>query len=293
MTYEAIEVVPLTGAMGAEVRGVDLSEALSNQVKSEIHQAFLEHLVLFFPGQALDAKRMVTVSTHFGEPTFYPFIEGVPEEPRVIPLIKEAHERKNFGEGWHSDTTYTPRPPKATVLYSVDVPDVGGDTLFANMYLAYETLSPGMQRLLDDLSAVHAADVSYDRARMDACNARPDGMKFTRQEPAALAAVHPVVRTHPESGRRALYVNCAFTRCFDGMSEAESRPLLDYLYRHLARPEFSCRFRWRPGSLAIWDNRCTLHLAINDYDGQRRLLHRTTVAGERPRGVDSPAAGVT
>jgi taurine dioxygenase len=193
--------------------------------------------------------------------------------------VKLEHERINFGGIWHSDTSYLDIPPMGTMLIAREVPPYGGDTLFANMCVAYEALSEGMRRLLDGLVAINSsakADVSRtreDQVRAGARdNAKPD-----------YAAEHPVVRTHPETGRKALYVNVGHTLRFRDMTEAESAPLLAYLFAHQVRPEFTCRFRWRPGSIAFWDNRCTLHNPVNDYHGYRRVMHRITLAGDRPR----------
>lgn len=278
MTARPLELTPLSGALGATVHGIDLPHATASQWDL-IRAAFLEHLVLFFPAQKLDARSLASVGAGFGEPTFYPFIEGLPEEPRVIPLIKEAHERKNFGEGWHSDTTYTPLPPKATVLYAVDVPPVGGDTLFASMYLAFESLSPGMQALLSKLRAVHSA-----AARRGGGRARGNAFQSVtfKNQDQNLEGVHPVVRTHPETGRKALYVDALHTSHFVGMTVDESRPLLEFLYRHKSRPEFTCRHRWSAGTLAVWDNRAAQHFALNDYHGQRREMLRLSIAGDKP-----------
>jgi taurine dioxygenase len=199
--------------------------------------------------------------------------------PEITPVIKLEHERVNFGGLWHSDTTYLDIPPMGTMLVAREVPPYGGDTLFANMYLAYETLSDGLKAMLDGLLAINGS------AKADASRTREDRMKDSAREVKKdYVAAHPVVRRHPETGRRALYVNVAHTVRFDGMTEEESRPLLEYLFRHQTRPEFTCRFRWRPGSIAFWDNRCAQHNAINDYAGHRRLLHRITLAGDVPKG---------
>jgi len=234
---EHIQVRPLSGSLGAEVRGVDLTDA-SDTVWDDIRQAFRERLVLCFPDQRLDPKGLAKVGSRFGELAYYPFVEGLAEEPYVIPLIKEPSETKIFGEGWHSDTTYTERPPKATALYSIEVPDVGGDTMFANMYEAYESLSSGMKDLLAPLRAVNSAAARKGGGRA-AGNAYQSVKLINRDQ--ALEGIHPVVRTHPETGRKALYVNALHTTHFVGWSEAESKPILDFLDRHKARPEFTCR----------------------------------------------------
>ena len=194
--------------------------------------------------------------------------------------MKLEHERVNFGGIWHSDTTYLDVPPMASMLIAREVPPAGGDTLFANMYLAYETLSEGLKRVLDGLVAINSS------ARADVSRTREDRLKDSARADAKTeyVATHPVVRVHPETGRRALYVNVAHTVGFEGMTEEESAPILDYLFRHQTRPELTCRFRWRPGSLAFWDNRCAQHNAINDYQTHRRIMHRITLAGDKPVG---------
>jgi taurine dioxygenase len=276
----SFRVLPVAGALGAEVAGVDLSADLDEETVTALRQAWLEHLVLFFRDQDLPPARFLAFARRFGEPIEYPFVKGLDDFPEIIPVLKLETERVNFGGIWHSDTAYLDVPPMASMLVARDVPPAGGDTEFANTYRAYETLSKGMRRLLDGLVAVNssaAADVSRTREDRLKDSARADARK-------EYAAAHPVVRVHPETGRRALYVNVAHTVRFEGMTEEESAPLLQYLYRHQVRPEFTCRFRWRPGSLAFWDNRCAQHNAINDYQGHRRLLHRITLAGDKPAG---------
>ena len=276
----SFKVEPIAGALGAEIHGVDLARDLSEQTVAAIRRAWLEHLVLFFRDQDLPPARFLAFARRFGEPIEYPFVKGLDEAPEIIPVLKLESERVNFGGIWHSDTAYLAVPPMASMLVAREVPPAGGDTEFANMYLAYETLSDGMKRLLQGLVAVNssaAADVSRTREDRLKDSARADARK-------EYSAVHPVVRVHPETGRRALYVNVAHTVRFEGMTEEESAPILRYLYRHQVRPELTCRFRWRPGSLAFWDNRCAQHNAINDYQGHRRLLHRITLAGDEPRG---------
>jgi taurine dioxygenase len=275
-----MRVEPIAGALGAEISGVDLSKDLSDAVVAEIRRVWLEHLVVFFCDQDLPPARFLAFARRFGEPIEYPFVKGLDEFPEIIPVLKLEHETVNFGGIWHSDTTYLDVPPMASMLVAREVPAAGGDTEFANMYLAYETLSDGLKRVLDGLVAVNssaAADVSRTREDRLKDSARADARK-------EYVAAHPVVRVHPETGRRALYVNVAHTVRFEGMTAEESAPLLQYLYRHQTRPEFTCRFHWRPGSLAMWDNRCAQHNAINDYQGHRRLLHRITLAGDKPTG---------
>jgi taurine dioxygenase len=276
-----IGVHPVAGALGAEISGVDLAGDLAAETVAAIRHAWLEHLVIFFREQELTPAQFLHLGRRFGEPIEYPFVSGLPETPEVIAVLKLEHETVNFGGIWHSDTTYLERPPMASMLIARQVPPAGGDTEFASMYLAYETLSEGMKRLLEPLTAVNSsalADVSRTREDRIRDSARPGAARRYEAE-------HPVVRVHPETGRRALYVNVAHTERFSGMTREESLPLLRFLFRHQVRPEFTCRFRWRPGSIALWDNRCAQHNAINDYPGQRRLMHRLTLAGDRPRGA--------
>lgn len=274
------DVKPLSGALGAEILGVDLAGDLDAALVSAIRHAWLEHLVIFFRDQQLSSSQYLAFARALGEPIEYPFLKGLPDAPEIIPVLKLEHERVNFGGIWHSDTAYLDRPPMASMLIAREVPEAGGDTEFANMYLAYDTLSDGMKRLLDPLVAVNTsalADVSKTREDRLKDNPRTDS-------PTQYVAEHPVVRVHPETGRRALYVSVAHTERFAGMTREESLPILQFLHRHQIRGEFTCRFRWRPGSIALWDNRCTQHNAINDYQGCRRLMHRITLAGDRPRG---------
>jgi taurine dioxygenase len=274
-----MEIHPVAGALGAEVSGLDLARPLDDATVAALRQAWLEHLVLFFRDQDLSPAQFLAFARRFGEPIEYPFVRGLDDYPEIIPVLKLAHERVNFGGVWHSDTAYLDVPPMASMLVAREIPPFGGDTLFANMYLAYETLSDGMKRMLDGLVAVNGS------AKADASRTREDRMKDRAREAARdYVAAHPVVRRHPETGRRALYVNVAHTVRFDGMTEEESAPLLAFLFQHQIRPEFTCRFRWRSGSIAFWDNRCAQHHAINDYRGHRRLLHRVTLAGDTPKG---------
>jgi taurine dioxygenase len=276
-----IDVRPIAGAIGAEISGVDAAKELDAETVAAIRQAWLEHLVVFLRDQDLTPAQFLAFGRRFGEPIEYPFVKGLPETPEVIPVLKLEHEAVNFGGIWHSDTTYLDVPPMASMLIAREVPPAGGDTEFANMYLAYETLSDGMKRLLDPLVAVNSS------ALADVSKTREDRMKDSARRDAAkqYVAEHPVVRVHPETGRKALYVNVAHTERFVGMTREESLPILRYLYQHQTRPELTCRFRWAPGSIAFWDNRCAQHNAINDYPGRRRLMHRLTLAGDRPRGV--------
>jgi taurine dioxygenase len=279
MRRNSLRIHPLAGAIGAEISGVDLLGELGDDTVAAIRRAWLDHLVIFFRGQHLAPARFLAVARRFGEPIEYPFVKGLDGFPEITPVVKLEHERVNFGGLWHSDTAYLDIPPMGTMLVAREVPPYGGDTMFANMYLAYETLSPGLRRLLDGLVAVNSS------AKADVTKTREDRMRESARADARAeyAAEHPVVRTHPETGRKALYVNGGHTVRFRDMTEPESAPLLGFLFAHLIRPEFTCRYRWEPGSIAFWDNRCAQHNPINDYHGFRRVMHRVTLAGDRPR----------
>jgi len=272
-----LTVTPLSGTIGAEISGIDLAAASDAEIAA-VRRIWLDHNVVFFRDQTLPPAAFLALARRFGSPIEYPFVKGIDGFAEIIPVLKLPHERVNFGGIWHSDTSYLDTPPMATMLVALDVPACGGDTLFANMYLAYDALSDGMKQLLDGLKYVASsakADVSRTREDRIRDGARNDAKTLYE-------ATHPVVRTHPETGRKALYVNTAHALRFDSMTEAESAPLLGYLFEHAVRPEFTCRFRWSAGALALWDNRCTLHNPVNDYHGQLRSMHRITLAGDRP-----------
>jgi len=279
MGSNRLDIRPLSGAIGAEILGIDLAHDMSDETIAAIRAAWLEHLVIFFRDQRLEPAQFLSVARRFGEPIEYPFVKGLDGFPQITPVIKLEHEKVNFGGLWHSDTAYLDKPPMATMLIARETPPRGGDTLFANMYRAYETLSEGLRRVLDSLTAVNSS------AKADVTKTREDRIKDSGKTEAKKEynAEHPVVRTHPETGRKALYVNGGHTVRFKDMSERESAPLLDYLFAHMVRPEFTCRFRWEVGSIALWDNRCTQHNPVNDYHGYRRVMHRVTLAGDTPR----------
>jgi len=278
-TSQEISVHPLAGALGAEVRGIDLARGLDDETTAALRRIWLEYGVVFFRDQELSSAEFLAVARRFGTVIEYPFLRGLPDYPEIIPVVKLPHERVNFGGVWHSDTAYLDHPPMATLLLAREVPPYGGDTLFACQNAAYEALSDGMKRLLGGLFAVNTS------ARADVTRTREDRMRDGARADARkeYVAIHPVVRTHPETGRKSLYINRAHTQAFADMTEAESAPLLNWLFEHQVRPEFTCRFRWQVGSLALWDNRRVLHNPINDYHGYRREMHRITLAGDRPR----------
>ena len=278
MAKTAIEVRPIAGAIGAEIFGVDLGNEVEEDTIAAIRRAWLQHCVIFFRDQALPPARFLMFAKRFGTVVEYPFIKGLEDFPEIIPVVKLEHEKTNFGGIWHSDTAYLEAPPMGTMLVAREVPPYGGDTMFANMYLAHEALSDGMKRLLDGLIAINTS------AKADVSRTREDRVKDSVRADAKKEYVgeHPVVRTHPETGRKALYLNAGHTLQFKDMSVEESAPILDYLFRHQVRPEFTCRFAWRAGSMAFWDNRCALHNPVNDYHGYRRVMHRITLAGDKP-----------
>lgn len=266
------------GAVGAEITEIRLDQ-LSPEEIGNLKGAFLEHGVLFFHDQALGPDAYLDFAQHMGEPIHYPFVRGLPGHPKIIEVKKLEHERVNFGGVWHSDTTYLTEPPKATMLLAREIPPFGGDTMFASQYAAYEALSEPMKRMLTGLTGVSSS------AKADVSATREDRIKEDGASDAATVylAEHPVVRTHPETGRKSLYVNEAHTVAIKELPSAESEALLRFLFAHQVRPEFTCRFSWQPGSMAYWDNRCVLHNPVNDYHGYRRLMHRITLRGDTPR----------
>ncbi len=279
MSERDFAINPLSPSIGAEISGVDLRDGLSPETVLRFRQALLKHGVIFFRDQNLSPGQQMTFAEYFGETVEYPFVLGLKDYPLVVPILKLEGETRNFGGIWHSDTAYLPEPPMATILHAKVLPQVGGDTLFANMYAAYEALSDGMKAMLAPLKALNSS------ATQAVSDTRKDRIEDSGKDTSALQteAFHPVIRTHPETGRKALYVNSAHSVRFDGMTEAESAPLLAYLFAHQVRAEFTCRFKWSPGAIAFWDNRCTQHYPVNDYDGHKRLLHRITLMGDVPR----------
>lgn len=278
MNYKHITVEPVTPAIGANIFGVDISRELSAEVVAEIRAAYLEHLVVFFHDQTLTPAQLVAFSKRFGEIGYYPFVSGMPEQPEVVAVVKKEDEKINFGGLWHTDTSYLERPPMGSVLYAVEVPKIGGDTLWNNMYMAYEALSPTLREMLTGLRGVNSAE------KPDAAVTRTHRMAESPKDARAIVttAAHPIVRTHPETGRRALYCAAAHTMHIEGMTVEESRLLLQYLYSVQQREEFGCRLHWKRGMVAFWDNRCAQHNALNDYHGYRREMHRVTLEGEVP-----------
>ncbi|MBT7249904.1 MAG: taurine dioxygenase [Rhodospirillaceae bacterium] len=280
MNAAAITIRPIAGALGSEIFGVDIAGDLDNATWAAVRRAFLDYGVIFFRDQDMTPDQQIAFARRFGALADYPFAVGLEDHLEITEVIKNPGETNAFGALWHADTTYMEKPPMATMLLARETPTAGGDTQFANMALAFQTLSVGMQGLLSGLRVVQSSGARYggDETR----ETRKGQFKSVKMKGAGNVAtthVHPAVRTHPETGAKGLYVNSAHTLKIDGMSEAESRPLLDFLLKHLSKPEFTCRFAWRPGSVAIWDNRAVQHFAINDYDA-RRVMHRITIAGD-------------
>jgi taurine dioxygenase len=278
MRNSHIEISPIAGALGAEIGGVDVAQDLDDVVISEIRQALLDHGVIFFRDQQLDIDQHKAFTRHFGEIFIHPNYNGVSADPEIVDVRREPGDKKIVGEDWHTDTTMVAEPPMGAILYAIEVPPFGGDTLFANQYLAYESLSDGLKRTLKGLKAVHTDRmVAGPRAGM---NAHRSTKVREDADWCETITIHPVVRTHPETGRKLLFVNRSYTIGFEGWTEAESKPLLEYLLEHGHRPEFTCRFRWSNGSIAFWDNRCTKHLAVHDAGSFRRIMRRTQVCGD-------------
>jgi taurine dioxygenase len=276
-----MQISPLAGALGAEISGVDLLR-LDGKGWEEIRRAFLKYAVLAIRGQKLEPADIMKVSARFGEPCHYPFVTGMEKFPFIFEVVKEPEETKNFGGAWHSDTSYLKQPPLATLLYAVETPSHGGDTLFANTAAAYDALSDGLRKVVDTLVGVNSAELKYGGGR-SAMHKKIGGMKVHDTDNAdQYVSEHPVVRTHPDTGRKALYASRSHTTHFKGMTEEESAPLLKFLSEFQVKPEFTCRVRWAPGTLTVWDNRCTQHNAVNDYHGQRRRMRRITVGAQTP-----------
>ena len=270
-----MNIVPVNGGCGAEIRNVDLNN-LSDAEVDAVADAHAEHGVVFFREQSLGPDEQLAAAGRFGAINVNRFFTPLPEQPQVALVLKEPQHETNIGGDWHTDHSYDQAPALGSMLYAKEVPESGGDTMFANMYRACEALSPGLRETLEGLRAVHSSRHIFGPRGYHA--SRGDD-RYGNAERATQDAVHPVIIRHPRSGRAALYVNPGFTVRIDGWTELESRPLLDYLFRVAARPEHTCRFQWRPGSVAFWDNRATWHYALNDYPGERRLMHRVTIDG--------------
>jgi taurine dioxygenase len=273
MQNDTIQIRPLSGAVGAEVAGIDLAAPLSPAAHRAIRETVAGSGVAVFREQRLTPEQHIGLARQFGPINvnrFFAHLEGTPE---IALVSKEPDQTRNIGGGWHTDHSYDVVPAMGSMLYAREVPPTGGDTLFASMYAAYDALSDGLKRTLAGLKAVHSSRHVFGVKRDD-MNGRIGNPELATQD-----AVHPVVIRHPDSGRQALYVNPGFTLRFEGWTDEESRPLLQFLYQHAQRPDFTCRLQWQAGTLAFWDNRATWHYALNDYQGHRRLMHRITLDG--------------
>ena len=273
-----MKIQHLSPSVGSVIHGLDVSQSLDDQLLAELRAIWLERQIIILRGQTLSSERYLAFASQMGEPDIYPFIKGLEGFPEITPVLKKETETNNFGGIWHSDTTYQPNPPMATMLYALELPPIGGDTLFANQYYAYEALSDGLKKTLANLHIVCRAD----KAETVATRADRIAEQERVDDNNNLTGIHPVIRTHPETGKKALYVNEAHSCNFEGWSMSESEGLLDFLYAHQTKAEFQCRHKWHQGDVAIWDNRCVLHYPLNDYHGHRRLLHRITLKGDKP-----------
>ncbi len=269
----------LAGAVGIELTDVDVTTFDADDAAA-FRAMLVEHHVVVVRRQALSPEEQIVFGRLFGDLDTHPFVDGSPTHPEVIDIVTEPDDRANFGGGWHTDVTFLPEPDLGSILYGVEIPPFGGDTLFAGQHAAYEALSETMKRMLHGLTATHSAARQYG----DDGQSTKSKAISTKNTAAALEQVeHPVVRTHPESGRKGLYVNPAFTMHINEMRRDESNALLDFLFRHAVREAFTCRVRWEPGTLVMWDNRSVQHHALHDYAGHRRHVRRITVKGDRPR----------
>jgi taurine dioxygenase len=285
MTAVPLTVVPVAGALGATVTGIDLSTVEDRDALGEVRRALAERLVVFFPEQHLSLDDLERVTDLLGGRDVTPYVTPLADRPYVIRVIKEAEDQLNFANAWHSDLSYLARPPSYTLLHAWEVPSCGGDTVWANQYLAYETLSAGLKDTLAGLRAVHSAGMAYGTGGYLDQVKGLSSMAITPSPDAYGEHIHPAVVVHPVTHRAALYVNPVYTTRFGGWTPAESQALLAHLYRHSINENFTCRLRWARHTLAIWDNRCTMHNALNDYSGVRREMFRTSVKGGVPEGL--------
>jgi taurine dioxygenase len=277
MDYKEIEVTPQSAALGAVISGVDLSKEPSKHAMAELEDAFGRYSVIFFRDQNLTPQQHIALAERWGAINVNRFFKPLDGYPQIAQVIKEADQKENIGGTWHTDHSYDLIPAMGSILCAREVPTVGGDTLFSSMYLAYQALSEDMKKMLADLKAWHSSRHAFGYSVTDSEHYE-DG-RLANPGQATQDALHPVVLTHPLTGRKALYVNADFTVRFDNWTVEESQPILDLLYAHGARQEFTCRFHWEPGSIAFWDNRATWHYAMNDYQGHRRIMHRITLEG--------------
>ena len=277
--YKSITVTPLSPALGGEISGVDIAAGISDEQLAEMRQAFIDYGVIFLRDQDITPDQHIEFARRWGEINVNRFFQPVDTHPLIAEVRKEAEQKANIGSSWHTDHSYDQAPAMGSILYAREIPSVGGDTLFASMYAAYAALSDGMKQMLGSMNAEHSSRHAFGEVAYVETDLEDLGGRLGNTASATQDSVHPVVIRHPLSGKPALYVNGDFTVRFEGWSKAESQPLLDFLYAHASQHEFTCRFRWQQGSMAMWDNRATQHLALNDYHGERRVMHRITLEG--------------
>lgn len=282
MSDTDIRARPAVGACGAEISGIDLRRPLDNEAFATVHDALLRHRLILFRDQDLGPDEMTALASRFGPLDRHPYIQPIEGHPEVLRIVKEPGDRVNFGGGWHSEVSFYEKPAMGTMLYAVDVPETGGDTLVADMVAAYAALSPTMQGILEGLVAIHSAEHIYGSKAVFATEEAKQSTSLRFDASADAKVEHPLVRTHPDTGEKILYVNPAFTVGIRGMKKRESDALLQFLFAHQTATEYCTRIRWQPGTLAFWDNRSTQHYALNDYAGHRREMLRVVVAGDRP-----------
>ena len=278
--YKTLRAIPVSREIGAEISGVDIASGIDDGQFSELKRAYSDYGVIFFRDQDITPDQHIEFAKRWGDINVNRFFQPVETHPQIAEVRKEPHQKTNIGEAWHTDHSYDRIPAMGSILYAREVPSLGGDTLFSSMYAAYDALSDGMKKMLAGLRAEHSSRHSFGEQAYVGKDMDDVGGRLGNTGAATQDAVHPVIIRHPLSGRPALYVNGEFTVKFEGWTKAESQPLLDFLYEHARQNEFTCRFHWQKGSMAIWDNRATHHCAMNDYQGELRLMHRITIEGE-------------
>ena len=282
--YRHLDVQKIAGSLGAEVRGVDLSKDVSDEVLAEIRAALLDNLVIAIRDQSITPDQQLAFARRWGEIHLHPFMQGMDDYPEILKIVKRPTDKKNFGGSWHTDQMFSPSPAMGTMLYALEVPSAGGDTLFTNQYLAYDNLSDAMKDIAGQLRTVCVGDnfkAANGLSRKERYDRQMSEMKVKDPGDVITTSIHPLVRTHPETGRKSIYIG-GHVQNFDGMTDEESQPLMDFFMKQSIRPEHTCRVRWETGTLTFWDNRCTQHFAINDYPAETRIMHRITVRGDQP-----------
>jgi taurine dioxygenase len=282
--YRHLDVQKIAGSLGADIRGVDLSKPVPDQVLAEIRAALLDNLVIAIRDQDITPAQQLAFARRWGDIHLHPFMEGMTDYPEILEIIKRPTDKKNFGGSWHTDQMFSPNPAMGTMLYAKEVPSAGGDTLFTNQYLAYESLSDKMKEIAGRLRTVCVGDnfkQANGQSRKERYDRQMSEMRVKDPGDVQTTSVHPLVRTHPETGRKSIYIG-VHVQQFEGMTDDESQPLLDFFMRQSIRPEHTCRVRWQTGTLTFWDNRCTQHFAVNDYPAETRIMHRITVRGDQP-----------